>query len=191
MSQDLWGKTRYVYKLLRACNCSTVPWLMFSWSWCRRVLPPPTYPPYYLVTVTNVQLILVLPGALSSHISTVIPGIQFSLSEKQTSSNMKIDTLAFIQVTNRSLVLGPQFFILLLLYFFTKPVRFTFDSKILINISLWNQVQIPVLQLEKSSVLYGNSSALVLTRRFHAVLLFSLRAVLIIHFPLQISSYSR
>lgn len=44
------------------------------------------------------ELILVLPGALSSHISAVIPGIQFSLSEKQTSSNMKIDTLAFIQV---------------------------------------------------------------------------------------------
>eukprot|EP00094_Tigriopus_californicus_P003508 TCALIF_03374-PA protein Name:"Similar to CAND1 Cullin-associated NEDD8-dissociated protein 1 (Pongo abelii)" AED:0.06 eAED:0.07 QI:1083/0.72/0.58/1/0.90/0.83/12/134/999 len=43
------------------------------------------------------QLILVLPGALSEHISAVIPGIQYSLSEKQSTSNMKIDTLAFIQ----------------------------------------------------------------------------------------------
>ena len=43
------------------------------------------------------ELIFVLPGALAAHISALIPGIQFSLSEKQSSSNMKIDTLAFIQ----------------------------------------------------------------------------------------------
>jgi hypothetical protein len=43
-------------------------------------------------------LILVLPGALAAHVSAVIPGIQYSLGEKQSSSNMKIDTLAFIQV---------------------------------------------------------------------------------------------
>ena len=43
------------------------------------------------------ELVLVLPGALANHIPALIPGIQFSLGEKQSSSNMKIDTLAFIQ----------------------------------------------------------------------------------------------
>lgn len=43
------------------------------------------------------ELILVMPGALAEHIPAVIPGIQFSLGERQSTSNMKIDTLAFIQ----------------------------------------------------------------------------------------------
>ena len=43
------------------------------------------------------ELVSVLPGALANHISAVIPGIQYSLGEKQAASNMKIDTLAFIQ----------------------------------------------------------------------------------------------
>ncbi|CAB4064779.1 CAND1 [Lepeophtheirus salmonis] len=43
------------------------------------------------------ELILVLPGALTPHIPALIPGIQFSLGDKQSSSNMKIDTVAFIQ----------------------------------------------------------------------------------------------
>lgn len=43
------------------------------------------------------ELIQVAPGCLSSHIPSLIPGIQFSLGDKQSSSNMKIDTLAFIQ----------------------------------------------------------------------------------------------
>lgn len=38
----------------------------------------------------------VLPGALSGHIGDLIPGILFSLSEKNASSNMKIDSLSFI-----------------------------------------------------------------------------------------------
>ncbi|CAH1272693.1 CAND1 [Branchiostoma lanceolatum] len=42
------------------------------------------------------ELVSVLPGALSDHIPALIPGIQFSLSDKNTSSNMKIDTLAFL-----------------------------------------------------------------------------------------------
>ncbi|KAJ8923621.1 hypothetical protein NQ315_010200 [Exocentrus adspersus] len=38
----------------------------------------------------------VLPGALSVHIGDLIPGILYSLSEKNASSNMKIDALSFI-----------------------------------------------------------------------------------------------
>lgn len=43
------------------------------------------------------ELISVLPGALADHIPALIPGIQFSLGDKQSSSNMKIDTLSFVQ----------------------------------------------------------------------------------------------
>lgn len=42
------------------------------------------------------ELVLVLPGALSNHIPSLIPGIQYSLGDKNSSSNMKIDTLAFV-----------------------------------------------------------------------------------------------
>ncbi|KAF5283424.1 hypothetical protein FQA39_LY04800 [Lamprigera yunnana] len=42
------------------------------------------------------ELCNVLPGALTHHIGDLIPGIQFSLSEKYSSSNMKIDSLSFI-----------------------------------------------------------------------------------------------
>ena len=40
------------------------------------------------------ELILVLPGALVTHMVQLIPDIQFS---NQNKSNMKIDTLSFIQ----------------------------------------------------------------------------------------------
>jgi len=43
------------------------------------------------------ELILVLPGALASHMNLLVPGIQFSLASGQSNSNMKIDTLSFIQ----------------------------------------------------------------------------------------------
>merc|ERR1719334_2659572 len=43
------------------------------------------------------ELILVLPGALASHMPHLVPGIQFSLSSSQSNSNMKIDTLSFVQ----------------------------------------------------------------------------------------------
>lgn len=43
------------------------------------------------------ELVSVLPGALTNHVSTLIPGIQFSLGDRNSSSNMKIDTLAFVQ----------------------------------------------------------------------------------------------
>jgi len=43
------------------------------------------------------KLISVLPGCLSDHIPAIIPGIQYGLSDKQSSSNVKIDTLSFIQ----------------------------------------------------------------------------------------------
>ncbi|KAH0549044.1 cullin-associated NEDD8-dissociated protein 1 [Cotesia glomerata] len=42
------------------------------------------------------ELVLVLPGALTNHIPALIPGIQYSLSDKNSSSNMKIDALAFV-----------------------------------------------------------------------------------------------
>ncbi|XP_033207231.1 cullin-associated NEDD8-dissociated protein 1 isoform X2 [Belonocnema kinseyi] len=42
------------------------------------------------------ELVLVLPGALTNHIPALISGIQYSLGEKNSSSNMKIDTLAFV-----------------------------------------------------------------------------------------------
>ncbi|XP_022103590.1 cullin-associated NEDD8-dissociated protein 1-like [Acanthaster planci] len=42
------------------------------------------------------ELISVSPGALAEHIPAVIPGIQFSLGDKNSSSNMKIDTLSFL-----------------------------------------------------------------------------------------------
>ncbi|KAK7869061.1 hypothetical protein R5R35_000783 [Gryllus longicercus] len=42
------------------------------------------------------ELVIVLPGALTNHIPALIPGIQYSLGDKNSSSNMKIDTLAFV-----------------------------------------------------------------------------------------------
>ena len=45
------------------------------------------------------ELIVVLPGALATHMDHLIPGIQFSLGSSQNNSNMKIDTLSFIQVS--------------------------------------------------------------------------------------------
>ncbi|KAK9718909.1 TATA-binding protein interacting (TIP20) [Popillia japonica] len=42
------------------------------------------------------ELCNVLPGALAGHIGELIPGIQYSLGEKNSSSNMKIDALSFI-----------------------------------------------------------------------------------------------
>ncbi|XP_046577843.1 cullin-associated NEDD8-dissociated protein 1-like [Haliotis rubra] len=42
------------------------------------------------------ELVLVLPGALTDHLTALIPGIQYSLGDKNTSSNMKIDTLSFL-----------------------------------------------------------------------------------------------
>ena len=45
------------------------------------------------------ELILVLPGALASHMNLLVPGVQFSLASSQSNSNMKIDTLSFVQVS--------------------------------------------------------------------------------------------
>lgn len=42
------------------------------------------------------ELVCVLPGALSDHIPVLIPGVIYSLGDKSTSSNMKIDTLSFL-----------------------------------------------------------------------------------------------
>ncbi|XP_076124630.1 cullin-associated NEDD8-dissociated protein 2 [Alosa pseudoharengus] len=44
------------------------------------------------------ELASVLPGALGEHIPALIPGIVYSLTDKSTSSNMKIDALAFLHV---------------------------------------------------------------------------------------------
>ena len=43
------------------------------------------------------ELITVLPGALASHMPHLVPGVQFSLASNQSNSNMKIDTLSFVQ----------------------------------------------------------------------------------------------
>lgn len=42
------------------------------------------------------ELCGVLPGALAGQVGELIPGIQYSLGEKNSSSNMKIDALSFI-----------------------------------------------------------------------------------------------
>lgn len=42
------------------------------------------------------ELIHVSPGALANHIPALVPGIQYSLGDKNGSSNMKIDTLTFL-----------------------------------------------------------------------------------------------
>lgn len=42
------------------------------------------------------ELLQALPGALSNHIDQLMPGIQYSLSDKNTTSNMKIDALGFV-----------------------------------------------------------------------------------------------
>lgn len=42
------------------------------------------------------ELLNALPGALSNHIDNLMPGIHYSLSDKNTTSNMKIDALTFV-----------------------------------------------------------------------------------------------
>ncbi|XP_013401957.1 LOW QUALITY PROTEIN: cullin-associated NEDD8-dissociated protein 1-like [Lingula anatina] len=42
------------------------------------------------------ELVQVLPGALTDHIQALVPGVIFSLGDKNSSSNMKIDTLSFL-----------------------------------------------------------------------------------------------
>uniref|UniRef100_A0A8D3DEG0 TATA-binding protein interacting (TIP20) domain-containing protein n=1 Tax=Scophthalmus maximus TaxID=52904 RepID=A0A8D3DEG0_SCOMX len=44
------------------------------------------------------ELVNVLPGALTTHIPVLIPGIIFSLNDKSSSSNLKIDALACLHV---------------------------------------------------------------------------------------------
>ncbi|MGH0183975.1 UNVERIFIED_CONTAM: hypothetical protein FKN15_013747 [Acipenser sinensis] len=44
------------------------------------------------------ELVNVLPGALADHIPALIPGIVYSLTDKSSSSNMKIDSLSFLTV---------------------------------------------------------------------------------------------
>lgn len=62
------------------------------------------------------ELCAVLPGALANHMGKLIPGIQYSLSEKNSSSNMKIDALAFIHcllTTHPPEVFHPRMHVLL------------------------------------------------------------------------------
>ncbi|XP_071406265.1 cullin-associated NEDD8-dissociated protein 1-like isoform X1 [Pithys albifrons albifrons] len=44
------------------------------------------------------ELASVLPGCLADHIPALVPGIVFSLADKTSSSNMRIDTLSFLHV---------------------------------------------------------------------------------------------
>ena len=48
------------------------------------------------------ELIHVLPGCLNRDAATLIPGILYSLSEKNSSSNMKIDALSFLNAYIKS-----------------------------------------------------------------------------------------
>ncbi len=43
-----------------------------------------------------IQLVNVLPGALSAHLAQIMPGVNYSLNDKTSTSNMKIDTLNFL-----------------------------------------------------------------------------------------------
>ena len=42
------------------------------------------------------ELIAVLPGCLQNHLDIIVPGILYSLNDRNSSSNMKIDTLIFL-----------------------------------------------------------------------------------------------
>ncbi|XP_064931912.1 cullin-associated NEDD8-dissociated protein 1 [Columba livia] len=44
------------------------------------------------------ELANVLPGCLAEHVPALVPGIVFSLADKSSSSNMRIDTLSFLHV---------------------------------------------------------------------------------------------
>ncbi|NXD75224.1 CAND1 protein, partial [Halcyon senegalensis] len=44
------------------------------------------------------ELANVLPGCLADHVPALVPGIVFSLADKSSSSNMRIDTLSFLHV---------------------------------------------------------------------------------------------
>lgn len=42
------------------------------------------------------ELLTVIPGALAVHVDQLVPGINFSLSDKNSSSNMRIEALSFV-----------------------------------------------------------------------------------------------
>ncbi len=42
------------------------------------------------------QLVTVIPGALADHLAQIVPGVQYSLSDKTSTSNNKLDTLNFL-----------------------------------------------------------------------------------------------
>jgi len=44
------------------------------------------------------ELVTVLKGALTEHVAALIPGIQFSLGDKNSNSNLKIETLSFLRL---------------------------------------------------------------------------------------------
>jgi len=44
------------------------------------------------------ELVLVLKGCLTDHITALVPGIQFSLGDKSTNSNLKIEALTFLRI---------------------------------------------------------------------------------------------
>lgn len=42
------------------------------------------------------ELLTALPGALATHVDALVPGIHYSLSDKNSTSNIKIDALSFV-----------------------------------------------------------------------------------------------
>uniref|UniRef100_A0AAZ3QH17 TATA-binding protein interacting (TIP20) domain-containing protein n=1 Tax=Oncorhynchus tshawytscha TaxID=74940 RepID=A0AAZ3QH17_ONCTS len=70
------------------------------------------------------ELVNVLPGALTQHIPVLVPGIIFSLNDKSSSSNLKIDALSclYVVLCNHQ----PQVFHPHWLLFFNPSVRLFF-----------------------------------------------------------------
>lgn len=63
-----------------------------------------------------IEIMNILPNVLSDHIPSLIPGILYSLAEKNSSSNMKIDALVFVQElikTHEPTIFYPQVHVLL------------------------------------------------------------------------------
>lgn len=63
-----------------------------------------------------IEIMNIIPNSLSAHIASLVPGILYSLVEKNSSSNMKIDALLFVQElikTHQPPTFYPQIHVLL------------------------------------------------------------------------------
>lgn len=63
-----------------------------------------------------IEIMNIVPNILSGHIASLVPGILFSLADKNSTSTMKIDTLVFLQElfkTHEASIFHPQIHVLL------------------------------------------------------------------------------